>query len=82
MYCNSKESAHNSILLLCHDNPPEVFRIARFCTNFILKKSGEDRLHITFVFDCKTYEEPFPTRNIWRPNTQSRGLKKNKIHNK
>ena len=28
-----------SILLLCHDNPPEVSRIARFCTNFIFEKN-------------------------------------------
>ena len=29
-----------SILLLCHDNPTEVSRIARFCTSFIFEKIG------------------------------------------
>ena len=47
-----------------------------FVPILFLKKSGEDRLQITLVFDCKTYEEPFLKRNIWTPNTQSHGIKK------
>ena len=67
---NSSQN-EQSILLLCHDNPPEVSRIARFCTNFIFeKKSGEDqdRLRITLVFLHKIFENLI--------NTQSHGIKK------
>ena len=87
------------ILLLCHDNPPEVSIIARFCTNFSFVKIWRGpRLptnHIGFLLfltvkHMKTrqiiryrataipcHEEPFPTQNIWRSNTQSLGIEKN-----
>ena len=40
-----------------------------------------EQQRITLVFDCLTYEEQFPTQNIWKPNTQSHGIKKIKIDN-
>ena len=50
-----------SILLLCHNNPLEVSRIARFCTHFIFEKIwGGPRL--------PTNHFGFPTQNIWKPN--------------
>ena len=53
---NSSQNGQ-SILLLCHDNPPEVSRIARFCSHFIFEKIwGGPRPPTNHI--------GFPTQNI------------------
>ena len=46
-------------------------KFARFCTNSIFGKLWVRPRPPTnqIGFDYKKYEEPFPTQNIWRPDT-------------
>ena len=69
-----------SILLLCHDNPPEVSIIARFCTNFIFENIWGGSRPPTIHTDKhmrnhslhKIFEDLIPNRMVY----------KNKINNK